>query len=565
MEKILRINLNELKIHTEPVPPAYHSLGGRALTSRMISDEVKANCEPLGNLNKVVFAPGLLSGTTLPSSGRLSVGAKSPLTGTIKESNVGGTAANVLSRLGIKAVVVEGQAPEGWYLLKIGQDGAELVRADELAGQDNYAVASALREKYGSKHTVISIGQAGEKLYANSSVAVTDGDGNPSRHAGRGGLGAVLGSKRIKAVIIEPSQGTSFRPSENFTQGVRKLTEAIIANPISGGGLAAFGTASILGLNNELGGLPTRNFSTGKFEGAEKIGGEKLAEVIGSRGGKSGHACQPGCIVKCSNVYVDKEGKYLTSGLEYETLALLGSNCGIDDLDAIAQMDRLCDQYGLDTIETGGAIGIAMEAGVREFGDAQGAINLIEEMAQGTLLGRILGQGAQIAGQVLGVKRIPAVKGQCLPGYDPRAIKGNGVVYATSPMGADHTCGNAIGHPAVDPHQAEGQVALAQGLQPFIAMVDSSGFCLFATFVLGENPDLVNTIAELINERYGTAWTALDLLELGKTTLTVEKEFNQRAGLTAAADRLPEFFSTEMLPSTHTVFDISEEELQKVL
>jgi len=565
MDKILRVNLSELKVSTESVPPSYHTLGGRALTSRIVSDEVKANCEPLGALNKVVLAPGLLTGTTAPGSGRLSIGAKSPLTGTIKESNAGGLAAQALARYGFKAVVIEGQAAEGWYLLRISSSGSELNRVDELAGKDNYVVAEEIRQKYGAKSIAVSVGLAGEMLYANSTVAVIDGNGNPSRHAARGGLGAVLASKRIKAIVIEPSQEATSRPSEAFTQGARQLTEGLKSDPVAGGALAAFGTAILVNMVNELGGLPTRNFSDGRFEGAEKIAGEKLAETIGNRGGKSGHPCHPGCVIKCSNIYNDKDGNYVTSGLEYETLALLGSNCGIDDLDAIARMDRLCDQYGLDTIETGGAIAVAMEAGILKFGDAQGAIALVEEMGKGTPMGRLLGQGVQATGQALGVKRIPAVKRQGLPGYDPRAIKGNGVVYATSPMGADHTAGNALGHPAVDPRKPEGQVALAKELQTFCTALDATGLCLFSIFALGSNPALLNNIVGMINDIYGTDWTVMELMGLGHATLEVEREFNRRAGWTAADDRLPEFLCTETLPSAETVFDISEEELQKVI
>ncbi|MDA8235099.1 MAG: aldehyde ferredoxin oxidoreductase [Clostridia bacterium] len=564
MDKILRVNLSELKVSTEPVLPEYHTLGGRALTSRIISDEVKANCEPLGGLNKVVLAPGLLAGTTAPSSGRLSVGAKSPLTGTIKESNVGGTAAQALAKFGLKAVVIEGQASEGWYILRIGLDSTGLVRFDELAGKDNYAVAVELRQRYGVKNTVISIGLAGERLYANSTIGVTDVEGNPSRHAGRGGLGAVLGSKRIKAIVIENSSISSFRPSEAFTQGARQLAEAITSNPVSGGALTAFGTAILVNTVNGAGGLPTRNFSDGRFEGVNQISGEKLAETVTNRGGKCGHPCQLGCVIKCSNIYVDQSGNYITSGLEYETLALLGSNCGIEDLDAIARMDRLCDQFGLDTIETGGAIAVAMEGGYLKFGDAQGAIDLVDEMGRGTPMGRLLGQGVQATGRALGVTRIPVVKGQGLAAYDPRAIKGNGVVYATSPMGADHTCGNAMGHPGVDPLKPEGQVDLSRDLQIFCTALDATGLCLFTIFALGGNPNLINIVAILINEIYGTSWNAEDLMGLGVATIAVEKEFNRQAGWTSAADRLPEFFTTETLPSTQTVFDVAEDDMQTI-
>ena len=563
LDKIVRVNLTDLTITKEEVPSAYQLLGGRALTGRIVSDEVKATCEPLGRFNKVVIALGILGGTTAPQSGRISVGAKSPLTGGIKEANAGGTAGQAMGREGIKALIIEGQATEGWYLLKINNGNYELLRSDELAGKDTYNTVAELQQKYGSKSAVITIGPAGENLYANSSIAVTDMQGHASRHAGRGGLGAVLGSKRLKAIVIEHNETKKFNPSVTFNQCVKDLVTALIEHPLVGA-YTTYGTPGTIGPVNELGFLPTRNFSDGRFEGAERYTGEALKELIESRGGKTGQACQPGCVIRCSSTFVNKEGKYITSGLEYETLGLLGSNLLIDDPDEIAIMDRQCDSYGLDTMETGSTIGVAMEAGLAEFGDAKGAQALIDQIGKGTRLGRFLGSGTQSVGTVLGVKRIPAAKGQGFAAYDPRGLKGTGVTYATSPMGADHTAGNVLGNPTIFPSSKVGAVAASKGAQNLFPVLDSLGFCLFTLFALGDNPELFDTIATMVNEVCGSNWTGEDVLKLGSSTLAMEKQFNLNAGLTAAEDKLPEIFYTEVLPSTQTVFDITEEEMQEV-
>ncbi|KUO76662.1 MAG: hypothetical protein APF81_15810 [Desulfosporosinus sp. BRH_c37] len=250
-----------------------------------------------------------------------------------------------------------------------------------------------------------------------------------------------MGSKGIKAIVLDMGGplNSAYVDKDRFMNGAKNYIKALKENPLTGQGLPALGTAMLINLTNSMGFLPTRNYSTGNFEHAESISGEHLLEIQSQRKGKNGHACLSGCAIGCSNIYNDKHSDYLTSGLEYETLALLGSNCGISSLDTIAALDKMCDDFGLDTIETGATIGVCMEAGKIGFGDEQGAIKLVEEMMAGTEFGKILGQGTVYAGKQLGVQRIPAVKGQALAGYDPRALKGTGVTFATTPIGADHT------------------------------------------------------------------------------------------------------------------------------
>lgn len=563
--KIVRINPDKNQIMTEDVKDEYRLLGGRALTSRIVADEVDPKCPALGGGNKLILAPGLLSGTRAPSSGRLSIGAKSPLTGTIKESNVGGTAGHKLARLGYKAIIIEGSPTEKTFVLTIGRKGILLLEAPELAEQGNYQTVQTLRGKYGEKATIISIGPAGERGYSAASIAVTDMDGNPSRHAGRGGLGAVLGSKGIKAIVIV-DDAPVLATTEAFNESAKKLAEALTGNPVSGQALPALGTAVLVNMVNASGALPTRNFRMGQFDNANAISGEQLAETLALRGGKCGHPCQPGCVIRCSNVYVNAEGEYITSGLEYETIAMLGSNCGVADLDFIAEMDRFCDDFGLDTIETGCTIGVAMEAGVIPFGSTDGMLDLTRQIREGTALGKILGQGTAVAGKVLGVARVPVVKGQGLAAYDPRGIKGNGVTYATSPMGADHTCGNAIGHPAVNPIAPEGQVEVSAQLQTVCAAIDATGLCLFTCFAIGENPeDNLAHVANMISSLYDVCWQSINVISLGTQTLAIERRFNREAGFTDAHDRLPEFFYTEPLAPHNTVFDVPDEEIRKIV
>lgn len=570
--KLLRINLTTKKVEFQEVPEQYVPLGGRALTSRLILDEVEPTCNPIGKNNKLVFAPGLLSGTTAPSSGRLSVGGKSPLTGTIKESNAGGLAAQKLARMGIKAMVIEGMADE-WCVIKITKDSVEFSEADDVLGKGNYEVGELLREKFGAKTGVISIGQAGESKLSAASIAVADMEGRPVRHAGRGGLGAVMGSKKVKALVIDDANasGVEIQDKEAFKEAAQAFSKMLLDHPVCGQGLPTYGTAVLVNILNEAGGLPTENFKSGRFDGADKISGENMHDIISARGGKTTHGCHPGCVMRCSQVYHDEKGKYLTAGFEYETIWAFGANCKIDNLDAIAKMDRYCDDLGLDTIEMGVTFAVAMEGGVIPFGDFAGALKLFEdEIAKATPLGRILGQGAEFTGKAFGVTRIPTVKRQGIPAYDPRAVKGVGVTYATTTMGADHTAGYSVtanilkvgGY--IDPLKTAGQVDLSRNLQVATAAIDTTGLCLFVAFAVLDEPQALPKVVDMLNAQYGTSLTLDDVTELGKSILTWEREFNAKAGFNNAHDRLPEFFQEEQLPPHNTTFDLKEEELDSV-
>ncbi|MEA2040572.1 MAG: aldehyde ferredoxin oxidoreductase C-terminal domain-containing protein [Thermodesulfobacteriota bacterium] len=573
MFKILRVNMSDLSVKSEDVPEAYQGLGGRGLTSAIVSGEVEPTCSPIGPNNKLVFAAGLLGGTNCANSGRISVGAKSPLTGTIKEANSGGQAGQYLARLGIAALVIEGLPQDGkLYKLFVGKDKCELSLADALKGLGNYATVDELNNEFTDKAAFVSIGQAGEWKLAAATVAFTDVDGRPTRHAGRGGLGAVMGSKGLKAIIIDHAGGepAPLVDKDAFKEAATRFAKALNEHPVTSQGLTAYGTDILINVINEAGGLPTRNFSSGRFENADKVGGETLNKITVERNGNPSHGCMTGCVIRCSGIFLDEKGEYVTKWPEYETVWAWGPNCEIDDLDAIARIDRACDDIGLDTIETGNAVAVSMEAGIKAFGDVAGAEELLSEIGKGTPLGRILGSGAAVVGKTFGVRRVAVVKNQALPAYDPRAVKGVGVTYATSTMGADHTAGYAVATNImkvggdVDPLKTEGQVKLSRDLQIATAAIDTCGLCLFVAFPVMDIPDAFTAVVDMVNAKYGLSLTGDDVGSLGQKVLKTERDFNKRAGFTSADDRLPEFFRLEKLPPHDQVFDITDEELDTV-
>ncbi|MEW6117635.1 MAG: aldehyde ferredoxin oxidoreductase C-terminal domain-containing protein [Nitrospirota bacterium] len=575
MDTILRIDMGVAggpKATAVPVGD-YAGLAGRALTSAIISNEVPPLCHPLGAENKLVIAPGMLSGTIAAMSGRLSIGCKSPLTGGIKEANAGGQAAQVLARLGYAAIVLEGK-PDGddLYRIFINKDGVKIIKDNNLKMLPNYDLIDKMKGEYGEKIACISIGPAGEMKMGAASIACTDMELRPTRHAGRGGVGAVMGSKKVKVIILDDT-GMKMRPPkdpEKFRDANKRFVEGLQKHAVTGQGLPAYGTNVLTNILNEVGGYPTYNFKQGRFEGAAKISGETQAELEIKRGGLTTHGCHRGCVIRCSGTYHDKDGHYLTKQPEYETVWAHGGNCGICDLDAIAKLDFLDDNYGLDTIEMGATIGVAMEAGLAKFGDAEAAINLIHEVGKGTHLGRILGNGAAFTGKAFGVERVPVVKGQALPAYDPRAVQGVGVTYATSPMGADHTAGYAVAQNVlkvggdVDPLKPEGQIELSRNLQIATAAIDSTGMCLFIAFALLDQPEIFQALLDLLNAFYGLDLTADGVTEIGKKVLTMERDFNARAGFTKEQDRLPRFFKTEPVSPHNVTFTVSDEDLDKV-
>ena len=565
MDYLVRVDMSTGTVAREKVPPQYAGMGGRSLTSSLVYHEVPVGCDPLGKNNKLVMAPGLLGGTVVSSSGRLSVGAKSPLTGRIKEANAGGTAGGYLARSGIRALVIEGEAAAGRrYILYLGKNqDYRLVEVDfEVKGI--YELMKRLREKWGDSISVICAGPAGMNKLRSAAVVVSDPHFNP-RFAARGGLGAVMGAKGLQAVVIESPEGQRVPADKSkFVEISRKLNRLLLENPKTGKTFREFGTNAIMKVVSEIGCLPVRNFSQGSYEEVESISGEALRDLIRERGGEgcTGKRCMPGCVICCSNVVPDAEGKAIVANLQYETLALMGANCGFSSIDDIARLNYVCNDIGVDTIEMGAAIGVAMDGGLLSFGDLEGTLKLLEEVREATPLGRIVGNGALITGQVLGVKRIPVSKGQAFPGYDPRALKGNGVTYATSAMGADHTAGNAFGDRAtVDPLKTDNQVELSRKLQLRAAVLDTLGFCIFARPPLLADPDIM---VDLLNSLYGWDMDSVKLWKMGEELLKLERSFDRREGFGPETDRLPEIFTLEPLPPHNTVFDVAPEEMARV-
>jgi aldehyde:ferredoxin oxidoreductase len=481
----------------------------------------------------------------------------------------------MLGRLGYAAIVLEGKpADDTLYKVFINSEGVQITADNSLRMLGNYDLVDKMKAEYGAKVGCISIGQAGEQKLSGASIAFTDMEQRPTRHAGRGGVGAVMGAKGIKVIVIDDA-GTSARTPadpEKFKAANKAFTEGLRKHPVTGQGLPAYGTNVLTNVINEAGGYPTHNFSTGRFDGASKISGETQAELENARGGEGSatHGCHRGCIIRCSGTFYDKDGNFVTKQPEYETVWAHGGNCGIDDLETIAQLDRLDDDFGLDTIEMGATIGVAMEGGLAKFGDAQAAINLVKEVGKGTPLGKILGSGAAVTGQVLGVERVPVVKRQALPAYDPRAVQGIGVTYATSTQGADHTAGYAVATNilgvggSVDPLKPEGQIELSRNLQIATAAVDSTGMCLFIAFAILDQSDTFQSLIDLINGFTGASLTADDVTALGKQILKIERDFNQKAGFTTKDDRLPDFFKKEKLAPHDVTFGVTDEELDQV-
>ncbi|MFY9940877.1 MAG: aldehyde ferredoxin oxidoreductase C-terminal domain-containing protein [Desulfobacterales bacterium] len=570
--KVIRVDMTTQTITEEAPPAEYAGLGGRGLTSILINAEVPAACDPLGPENKLVFAPGYLSGTTLVNTSRFSVGAKSPLTGGIKESNVGGTVAADLARLGITAVVVEGQAPAGaLYLLKIdAAANAQLIDAAAYKGMRTYGLVKELKAACGDKNSVTGIGPAGERQMAIASIQTTDFDGRPCRAAGRGGLGAVMGAKGLKALVVDQGGKTPdpLADPEAFKASAKAFAQAVKADEFSGEILPALGTAVLVGPINEAGALPTRNATQGQFDGAEKISGETLAETIKARGGKTTHKGCANCIINCSNEFVDQDGGYVTSSLEYETIWSMGAMIGNDDLDAIARLDFLCDDIGLDTISTGVAVGVAMDAGYKPFGDGAAAIAMVEEIGRATELGKILGAGPAAVGKHFNHHRVPVMKNQSMAAYDPRALQGMAVTYATSPMGGDHTAGwvvdknlEAFGG-KLDRFSAEGQVEASRDAQLHMAAVDTMGLCDFAQSGLAAEGGFDHFLT-MISAKLGRPFDSADWKALGRRVLTAERDFNRRAGFTNRDDRLPKMFYEEPLPPHNKVVVVSDAQMDE--
>lgn len=564
--QVWRVNVREQTLRQEPVPETWQRLGGRGLIARIMVDEVDAMCDPLGPGNKLIFAPGLLVGHILSSTDRLSIGGKSPLTGGIKEANAGGRTGYHMAFMGIHSMIIEDMPKEdGYWVLHLSLKGAKWEKADDLVGLGVYATAPKLLEKYGDKVAISMIGPGGEMRMKSAGIQNLDKDRIPSRIAARGGLGAVMASKGLKAIVFDHTGGQkpSIVDSEAFKIASKDYTKTVMDHPQSVT-YRDYGTAAMAQMTQSFAALPAHNFSRGTFDHVDAISGEQLREFTLTRGKPSdaSHACMAGCTIKCSNVFGGEDGKIIVSPLEYETIGLMGTNIDIDSLDSIGRMNWHVNDLGLDSIEIGGSLGVAAEAGLMRWGSEEDAQKLIDEIRAGTELGRILGDGAVTVGKKYNIERVPAVKGQAMSAYEPRSIKGTGLTYATTPQGADHTCGLTIRAQVnhLDPTQ---QREASLNAQLNMAGYDTIGACIFAGFGYAATPDGV--VKRLLKARYGWDEIPDNILQaLGKETIKLERLFNKRAGFTKEDDRLPKWMTEEAIPENGSVFDVSEDVLDHI-
>ncbi len=549
-DKLIRVDMITQSVRVEDYPAEWKYLGGRSLSAKILLNECDPKCDPLGPHNILILAPGILSGSSAPTSGRLSVGCKSPLTGGIKEANTGGEPGQALMKLGYRAIIISGQPTdmEKRWGLEITKDGVNIVEANEYRGMWNYAACEKLLANYAKTASAISIGPAGELMLSAASVATTDKSKHrrPARHAARGGVGAVMGSKCLKWVLVDAGKARVRQPAKptDFAAFHKTFTRTYLSD----GRHAIYkgGTATGVPMANMLHTFPYKNRTEGRNTEVDNLDGARIHETFEKRGGGM-HNCMAGCIVRCSNIVHNEKGEYLTSALEFETLALLGSSCAINNWEEVSDLDRLCDELGLDTIETGAAIAVYMDSDGMDYGNADGAKQLLrEDVAQGTQLGRLIGNGALSIGTHRKHHRIPVAKGQAMPAWDPRPLKVAGVTYSTSAMGADHTAGLII-----DPDiKGEDAVRASQEVQIVNAIYDSSGFCQFLQPTLDE-------VRQSYSLFYGEEVSRDTIADQGWQCLEDEWEFNRRAGFTDKDDDLAICLREEGIGQDHELkFDI---------
>ncbi len=558
IERIIRVDMTTGDIREERAPARLRYLGGRALGAALLLEETDPTIHPLHRDARLYVCPGFLGGTAVTTSGRTSFVFKSPLTGGIKEANVGGQFGHRLARLGIKALVISGASPAGWQALEIDQHGVRLRPADHLAGRSNYDLHRELVGEATGARGAATIGPAGEYRLAAASIAVTDPEGRPTRHAARGGPGAVMGAKGLKAIVVDDTGAPRTLPGlrkDEFRQQVTSFSRLVLEDPRTHN-LSRVGTAGVVRFVNRdtIQSMPTRNHRFGTWEHAHTISGQHIEELGATRGGRM-LPCMAGCIIKCAILFNDEHGSHVTTALEFETIALLGSNLEIGPADAVAQLDRLCDDIGLDTIEIGNAVGVAMEAGLLPWGDWEGTRRLLEEIRAGTPLGRIIGNGTVHTARTFGIDRVPAVKGQGLPAWEPRTLKGMGITYATSPQGADHTAGMVTAR-GVNP---ETLVHQSRHEQLVMMAIDSAGVCQFTNALPAD-------IAAFASARFDIPCDDEAVLRMARAAIDQEREFNRRAGFTTTDDRLPRWLLEEplQLPDGPAVFDIPPELIDAV-
>jgi aldehyde:ferredoxin oxidoreductase len=554
MRKYHDIRLDDRAVTTRELRGEEIVRAGRYLIARTLLDMGAAGVDPLSPANPLIFSAGPFAGTSFSNANRTSVGCRSPLTGGIKEANGGGTFSYGLGQLKMAGFTLLGASPD-WVVIHLGKDGG--IAFDDAApylGKGNFEAQGLLHARYGKKVAIALCGPVGEYQGLLAGIAFSDKDGRPSRLAARGGVGAVMGSKRVKAIVLDLDRIPPFHEPKKVNAAVKDYARMLQADSMVQNFYAKIGTMGMADLQNALGGLPVRNFSAGQQVNVAtgekfRMGGDYISQLNVSRGGEHTHACMPGCVIQCSNVYHDAGGREVVSPVEYETLGLLGTNCGIDDPDRLAQLNFIANDLGVDTIEAGATLAVLMEAGLGAFGDVGFMTDCLAEIRRGTERGRLWAQGTARVGEHYKVRRVPVIKKQAISAYDPRVVEATGVSMMATAQGADHTAGNL---PRLKTREMDPAAIVEQSLahQARVAANDSLGLCIFGMSVTNPNTDFV---ASAINAAHGTSLTKDFFEALGRETLRLEAEFNRRAGFTEKDDELPDFFYTEPLPPTNHV------------
>jgi aldehyde:ferredoxin oxidoreductase len=561
MRKYLDIDLGSRSVTEKEMSGDEVVNAGRYFIAKTLVECGAATVDPLSGDNPLIFSAGPFAGTNFSNANRTSVGCKSPLTGGIKEANAGGTFGVALGQLHIGGLTLHGAAQE-WTLIYLKKDGSvSFESAGEYLGMGNFDLAAKLHEKYGKKVSLAICGPVGEYQGLLAGISISDSDRRPTRLAARGGVGAVMGAKKVKVIVADLHKMPQLNDRKKVLQTVREYGR-LLGEEDAIKAYTDVGTAAMADFTNHIGGLPVRNFSSGQQVGAEerfKMGGDYIRELTLQRGGEPSHACMPGCLIQCSNVYVDEDGKELASPVEYETIGLLGTNCGLADPDDLARLNWVANDLGVDTIETGAMIGVLMDVGIGEFGDVDFMFKVLEEVRNGTEQGRIYAQGTARAGAHFKAKRIPVVKQQAISAYDPRVIEVTGITMMMTAQGADHTAGN-VPRMVTTGKDTDELVDASMDMQVVTAAADSLGFCVFGRTVTNVN---LGMISGAINHALGTNLDATFFEKLGRETLLLEDEFNRQAGFTVADDELPDFFYEESLPPSDKAARFHSEAVRK--
>jgi aldehyde:ferredoxin oxidoreductase len=513
-----------------------------------------ATVDPLSLANPLIFSAGPFAGTAFSNANRTSVGCKSPLTGGIKEANGGGTFSYGLGQLQIAGFTLHGASPN-WVVLHFRKDGTiGFDDATPYLGKGNFAVADLLYAHYSKKVAIAVCGPVGEYQGLLAGIAFSDREGRPARLAARGGVGAVMGSKKVKAIVVDLDKIPPLHDKKKMNGDIKNYAQMLQSDSVVMNFYNKVGTMGMADYQNYIGGLPVRNFTGGQLADVSagetfKMGGDHIGELNTSRGGEQTHACMPGCVIQCSNIYHDAEGKEVVSPVEYETLGLMGTNCGIADPDHLAQLNYIANDLGIDTIETGATLGVLMDAGLASFGDLDFMVDCLAQIGAGTELGRLWAQGTARVGEHYNVHRVPVIKKQAISAYDPRVVEVTGITMMVTAQGADHTAGNL---PRLKTREMQPQDMISQSLlhQTRVAANDSLGLCIFGMTVTNFNQDFM---VDAINGAHGTHLTTAFFEALGRETLRLEREFNRQAGFGVQDDELPDFFYEEALPPTNHV------------